>query len=128
LYRYFDEVVGLGSSKDLEGYDGGSVSTGTASHARQVKGEDEADAMGVGVWVRDRQTHPMKKVYDKKSSKMPQKGLISRRRSVYKEKDLIFRTWNVQTLSKTKSLISSFSHLKQDSLNITALQKKTRWG
>jgi hypothetical protein len=36
-YPYFDEAVGLAWSNDPESYAGGSVATGRASHARQVK-------------------------------------------------------------------------------------------
>jgi hypothetical protein len=39
-YPYFDVVVGLVSSHDPKSYAGGSVCTGRASHARQVKGDD----------------------------------------------------------------------------------------
>jgi hypothetical protein len=39
-YPYFDIVVGLMWSNDSESYDGGSLATGRASHARQVKGDD----------------------------------------------------------------------------------------
>ena len=39
-YPYFDAVVGLAWSNDPESYAGGSVATGRASHARQVKGDD----------------------------------------------------------------------------------------
>jgi hypothetical protein len=35
-YSYFD-VVGLAQSNDPESYAGGSIATGRASHARQVK-------------------------------------------------------------------------------------------
>jgi hypothetical protein len=39
-YPYIDIVVGLAWSDDPESYAGGSVATGRASHARQVKGDD----------------------------------------------------------------------------------------
>jgi hypothetical protein len=39
-YLYFDVVVGLAQSNDPESYPGGSVATGRASHAGQVKGDD----------------------------------------------------------------------------------------
>jgi hypothetical protein len=39
-YLYFDVVVGLAFSNDPESYAGGSVATGRASHAGQVKGDD----------------------------------------------------------------------------------------
>jgi hypothetical protein len=39
-YPYFDAVVGLEWSNDPESYAGGSVATGRASHARQIKGDD----------------------------------------------------------------------------------------
>jgi hypothetical protein len=39
-YLYFDVVVGLAWSNDPESYAGGSVATGRASHAGQVKGDD----------------------------------------------------------------------------------------
>jgi exonuclease III len=65
-------------------------------------------------------------MYVEKSSKMPQKGLVNRRQPGYKDKDLIFGIWNVQTLFKTVALISLFSQLKEYRLGITALQE-TRW-
>jgi hypothetical protein len=39
-YPYFVIVVGLVWSNDPESYAGGSVATGRASHARQVKDDD----------------------------------------------------------------------------------------
>jgi hypothetical protein len=39
-YLYFDVVVGLAWSNDSESYAGGSVATGSVSHAGQVKGDD----------------------------------------------------------------------------------------
>jgi hypothetical protein len=39
-YPYFDVVVGLAWSDEPESYAGGSVATGRASRARQVKGDD----------------------------------------------------------------------------------------
>jgi hypothetical protein len=40
IHPYFDGVVGLVWSNDLESYDGGSVATGRVSLAGQVKGDD----------------------------------------------------------------------------------------
>jgi hypothetical protein len=39
-YPYFDVIVGLAWSNDSESYAGDSVATGTAFHARQVKGDE----------------------------------------------------------------------------------------
>jgi hypothetical protein len=39
-YPYFDVVVGLVWSNDPESHAGGSIATGTASHARRVEGDD----------------------------------------------------------------------------------------
>jgi hypothetical protein len=39
-YPYFDEVVGLAWSNDLESYAGSRVATGRGSLARQVKDDD----------------------------------------------------------------------------------------
>ena len=39
-YLYVDVVVGFAWPKDPESYAGGSVATGRATHARQVKGDD----------------------------------------------------------------------------------------
>ena len=39
-YPYFDAVVGLVWSNDPESYAGGSIATGRASHARQIKDDD----------------------------------------------------------------------------------------
>jgi hypothetical protein len=60
-----------------------------------------------------------------KPQEMPWMGLINIQLG-YKEKDLIFGTWNVQTLFKTGALISLLSQLKAYRLTITALQE-TRW-
>jgi hypothetical protein len=57
---------------------------------------------------------------------MPRMDSINRRRLGYKEKELIFGTWNVRTLFKTGALLSLFSQLKEYRLAITALQE-TRW-
>jgi len=57
---------------------------------------------------------------------MPQMGLATRRQPGCKEKELIFGTWNVQTLFKTRALLLLLSQLKEDRLAITALQE-TRW-
>jgi hypothetical protein len=50
-------------------------------------------------------------------------GPTNRRRSGYKEKDLLFGTWNVRTLFMTGALISLLSQLKKCKLGITALQE-----
>jgi len=39
-YPRFDAVVGLVRSNDPESYVGGSATTGRASHAGQIKGDD----------------------------------------------------------------------------------------
>jgi hypothetical protein len=39
-HPYFDVVVGFVWTNDPNSYAGGSVATGRASHARQVKGDD----------------------------------------------------------------------------------------
>ena len=39
-YPYFDVVEGLAWSNEPKSYAGGSLATGRASHARQVKGDD----------------------------------------------------------------------------------------
>jgi hypothetical protein len=57
---------------------------------------------------------------------MPRIGLTNRRRSGYRENDLLFGTWNVRTLFKSGALISLLSQLKKYKLGITALQE-TRW-
>ena len=95
-------MVGLAWSKDPEGYAGGSVASGKASHAGQVKGEkpDETEQSrppGWGLRVRPKNS-PRKNVYVEKTSKMP------RRRSGYKEKGLIFGTRHVRTLLTTGAL------------------------
>jgi len=101
-YYYFVVLEGLAWSKDPEGYAGGSVANGRASHAGQVKGEkpDETGKSrppGRGLGVRPTNS-PRKNSYVEKPSNMP------RRRSGYKEKGLIFGTWNVRTLFKTRAL------------------------
>jgi hypothetical protein len=40
MVSFFDVVVGLAWSNDPESYVGGSVATGRASHAEQVKGDE----------------------------------------------------------------------------------------
>jgi hypothetical protein len=39
-YPYFDIVAGLVRSEDPKSYAGGSIATGSCSHAGQVKGDD----------------------------------------------------------------------------------------
>jgi hypothetical protein len=83
-------VAGLAWSKDPEGYAGGSLATGRASHAGQVKdekpdktGQTRPPGWGLGVRPTD---SPRKNAYVEKTSKMP------RRRSGNKENGLIFGT------------------------------------
>jgi hypothetical protein len=57
---------------------------------------------GFGVWPTN---SPPKNVYVEKTSKIPRKGLINRRRS-----DLTFGTWNVRTPFNTGALICLLSH------------------
>jgi hypothetical protein len=64
-YPYFSAVEGLEWSYDPERYAGGSVTTGRASHARQVKGDDPdkkrfpgSPGWGLGVRIT---TQPVKK-------------------------------------------------------------------
>ena len=78
----------------------------------------------VGGWAWGLQPHPGKESYVMKTWKLPRKGSTVRRRLGYKEKELIFGTWNVRTLFNTGALISLLSQLKQYKLDITAL---TRW-
>ena len=91
--------MGLAWSKDPESYAGGSVATGTTSHARQVKGDDPEEkgyagppCCGSGV---RRMTSPRKNVFVQNTSKTPWMGLLNRRRSGYKEEDFIFGTRKV---------------------------------
>jgi hypothetical protein len=53
-----------------------------------------------------------KNIDGEKSSEMLQKGLINRRRSGYKVKDLTFGIWSVRTPFKTGALICLLSQLK----------------
>ena len=98
-------------SKDLNSYAGGSVATSKASHAGLVKG-----GMGYpgnpGWRVGVKLNSPHTKLISRKSQRLPQTGLINRRQSGYKEKDLTFDTWNIQTLFKTSELVSLLSQLK----------------
>lgn len=101
-YSYFDVVVCLAWSKDPEGYAGGRVATGWASRAGEVKGEksDETEQSrppGWGLGVRPTNS-PRKNAYVEKTSKM------SRRRSGYTGKGLIFGTRNVRILFKIGAL------------------------
>jgi len=103
--------VGLVWSKDLESYAGGSVATSKASHVGLVKGGTGYPGnpgWGVGVKL----TSPHTKLILRKSQRLSQTGLINRRQSGYKEKDLTFDTWNIQTLFKTSELVSLLSQLK----------------
>jgi hypothetical protein len=104
-------VVGLAWSKDLESYAGGSVATSKTSHAGLVKGEMGYPS-NLGWELGMKLTSPNTKLMLRKSQRFPQTGLINRRRSGYKEKDLTFDTWNIQTLFKTRALISLLSQLK----------------
>ena len=96
---YFDVMVGPKCSKDPESSAGGSVATGRASHAGQVKGDDQDKKgyPGAPGWVLGVRltTSQRKNFYVRKSTKMPRMGLINRRRCCYKEKDLIL-AWNVR--------------------------------
>jgi hypothetical protein len=57
-------------------------------------------------------THSVKILIVEKSSKMPQKGLTTRRPSGYEVKDSTFGIWIVRTPCKTGALISLLSQLK----------------
>jgi hypothetical protein len=64
-YSYFDVAVGLVWSNEPESYAGGSIASGRASHARQVKGDDpdnkgypDSPGWGLGVVLT---TQPHKK-------------------------------------------------------------------
>jgi hypothetical protein len=73
-------VAGLEWSNDPESYAGGSVATGSVSHARQVKGGDpdikrypgppgwEVGGLGVGL-----QHHPIKNVFLRKRRRRERK-------------------------------------------------------
>jgi hypothetical protein len=107
---YLDVVLRFAWSEDPERYTGVSVATARASHAGQVKGDDpdEREYPGppgwrLGVWLT---TSPRKKVNVKKTPEMPLRGLINRRPSDYKEKDLKYVTWHVRTQFDTGALIS----------------------
>jgi hypothetical protein len=91
---------------------------------------------GWGLDVRQT-TSTRKKVHVQETSKMPQMGLINRRRSGYKEKDLIFGKRKVRILFKTRALISLLYELKQyrktetkweDAVQRDALQILGIWG
>ena len=89
-------------SKNPEGYVGGSVATGKNSHAGKVKGEkpEETGQSGPPGWGLGviQANSPRKNAYVEKTSK------ISRRRSDYMEKGLIFDTPNIRTLFQTGAL------------------------
>jgi len=55
----------------------------------------------------------VKKADVQNTSEMLRKGLINRRRSGYKEKDLTFGTWNVRKLFIIGALICVILQLKQ---------------
>ena len=80
----------------------------------------------VGSWTRGQQPHTIKKIYTEKTSNMLRMGKVNRRQPGYNKQTLIFGTWNVWILFKTRALISLISQLKLWMLNITALQE-TRW-
>ena len=82
-------MVGLAWLNYPESYASGSVATGTAYHAGQVKG-DEPDEKGYPVlpgWVLGMKptTSPRKRVYVEKPSKMPRMGLINKSNRKLKE-------------------------------------------
>jgi len=118
-------VVGLAWSKDLESYAGGSVASSKASHVGLVKGE-----MGYpgnpGWGLRMKLTSPHTKLMLRKSQRLPQAGLINRRQSGYKEKDLTFDTWKIQTLFKTGGLISLLSQVKPRTTGIHHLENTSQ--
>jgi hypothetical protein len=70
-------MVGLAWSKKPEGNAGGSVATGRASHAGQVKGEKPDETRqsrppGWGMGVRPKNS-PRKNSYVEKTSKIPRR-------------------------------------------------------
>jgi hypothetical protein len=71
-------------------------------------------------------TSPHTKLMLRKSQRLPQAGLINRRQSGYKEKDLTFDTWNIQTLFKTGALISLLSQLKPRTTGIHRLENTSQ--
>jgi hypothetical protein len=93
------------------------MATDWASHVRQVKGygPDRKGHPGPPDWGLDvgLTTTSRTRSYVEKTSIMPRIGSTNRRRTGYKEKDLIFGTCNIRTLSKTGALISFLSQLKR---------------
>ena len=78
-------MVGLAWSSDPDSHTGGSVATGKVFHAGQVKGDDRdkkgySGPPGWGLDVRPT-TSPRRKGNVEKTSEMPRRGLIIRRRA-----------------------------------------------
>jgi hypothetical protein len=69
-----------------------------------------------------------------KTSKLPRKGLTNRRQLGYKEKELIFGTWNVRTLFKTGALLSLAGRprtrwedvVQRDALQLLGMRRRRR--
>ena len=81
----------------------------------------QVGGLGVGVT-----TQPRKRTCVQETSEMPQTGVTNRQQPGCKKKVLIFGTWNVRILFKTRELLSLLSQLKEYRLAIMALQE-TRW-
>jgi hypothetical protein len=82
------------------------MATGRDTRAGQVKDDDPdkkghpgPPSLGLGVGVTN---PPRERTYVEKTSKMPRIGLINRKRLGYKEKELIFGTWNVRRKGSQK--------------------------
>jgi hypothetical protein len=87
-------------------------------HAGKFEGDnpDEKRYPGPSRWGLGRKTNnatSVKKTDVQNTSEMLRKGLINRRRSGYKEKDLTFGIPNVRKLFKTGALISLLLQLKK---------------
>jgi hypothetical protein len=95
---------------DPESSAGGRVAAGRASYAGHVEGDDPdekryPDRLNLELEREDIPPPPVIKVDVETISEMPRRGLINRKRSGCKEKDLTSRTWNVRTLIKTRGPI-----------------------
>jgi hypothetical protein len=121
---YFDAVARHAWSKDSNSYAGGSAATGSLPcRTGQRRWPRWKRIPWSSRLVAGRETDSL----IEKPSMIPPMGLQNRRRSGCKEKDFDFWYMEAWTLFKTVEFISLFSKLKQQRLNLTALEKKGSW-
>jgi hypothetical protein len=129
-YPYFDVVVGLARSHEPESYAGGSIATGRASHARQVKGDDPdkkgypgPPGWGLGAGL----TILSWKITNVAKNLMIETVLSSRERlGIQTNTAMRFGTWNVRTLLQAGNTNATADEAERYKMGVVALQE-IRW-